>query len=139
MEDVTGVALTRRTFLKRAGTTGAALTLPAAIAACGSSSSSEATSGKAAAGLASVRLGIEPYADHSIYIIGIRKGWFREAGIDVEPKPDGFSLVDNQVVPELVNGRLDVSSNWGPFRIQTAVSAPTLRMFGFADTYTGTY
>jgi ABC-type nitrate/sulfonate/bicarbonate transport system substrate-binding protein len=132
--DATG-NLSRRSFLRRAGATGAALAIPGVLAACGDSGSTKAATG----GLTTVRLGVPPYADHSIHVVGIRNGWFKEAGIDIQPKPDGFSLLDDKVVPQLVNGRLDISSNWGPFRIQTAVSAPRIRMFGFGDTYTGTY
>jgi ABC-type nitrate/sulfonate/bicarbonate transport system substrate-binding protein len=132
----TASAIDRRAFLARAGAAGVALALPGTLWACGGEQSGGAASGS---GTAVVRLGVPPYADHSIHVIGIRNGWFEEAGIDIQPKPDGFSLMDDQVVPQLVNGRLDISSNWGPFRIQTAMSAPRIRMFGFGDTYTGTY
>lgn len=137
--------VSRREVLRLAGGSTAALTLGGVLAACGgSSSSSTATSSaqlgplKVEAGTdipsATVRYGLLPYGDNSLPVIGMLKGWFKEVGINIQPQPVGSKVADNAVVPKLVNNEIDIV-NWdGPTIIQSMVSAPQLRMFGFTDT-----
>src|SRR6185437_16217210 len=104
--------MTRRGLLARGAAGGAVLGLPGFLAACGSASSGGGSSsgGSAAASTgvarpksvptapptpvftpspgttiptATVRIGLEPYADTSLSVIGMRKGYFSDVGIRI--------------------------------------------------------
>ena len=34
-----------------------------------------------------VTFGMRPYADNTFYVIGIEKGWFKDVGITMSPRP----------------------------------------------------
>jgi ABC-type nitrate/sulfonate/bicarbonate transport system substrate-binding protein len=142
-----------RTRCLRAGAVLAALAASGAIAACGSSSkSSSATTGSTSAAAsasvappltvtagtaipaATVRFGMQPFADNTIYTIGIRKGFFKDVGITVTPQPLGEVTQPEDVVPRLLNNQTDINSAYAPGLIQTMTRTPGLRMIAFADT-----
>src|SRR5699024_11432854 len=66
------VSIKRRALL--AGLSG--LALAPALTACGSSSSGEE--------LTQVTIGYQPATDYGLFYVGKEKGWFEEAGVDVE-------------------------------------------------------
>lgn len=144
--------LDRRTFLRRAGMGAAAVALPGILAACGSSSketgtqtSSSSTSDifTPASGTdiprKSIKFGMAPYPDATLYVIGMAFGWFDEVGITIEPAPRGSQVTPDNVTTKLVTGDVDIATYYGPGRIATMAQAPNLKMFGFTDTYLGTY
>jgi hypothetical protein len=145
----------RRTLLKAAGIGTAALTLPAWLAACGGGddAGSSATPGKTAAAAAdgldvsaggdiptkTVKFGMAPFADGTFYVIAMRQGWFKDVGIDIQPAPTGLQVTPDNVVQKLVTGEADIATFYGPGKIASMATAPQLKMFGFSDTYVGTY
>ena len=56
--------------------------------------------------LEKVRFGMEPYADHTYAIIGVKKGWFKDVGIDLDYR----CVKTDDVVPFLESETLDVAS-----------------------------
>jgi ABC-type nitrate/sulfonate/bicarbonate transport system substrate-binding protein len=131
------------------------------LVACGSSSSSSSSgstpSSSAAAAAAApaggplavspgttipsttVKFGMAPFGDSSFWVIAIRKGWFKDVGINIAPAPDGTDVTPDNVVQKMVTGEADVATFYGPGRIATLAKAPQLKMFGFSDTYLGNY
>lgn len=86
-----------------------------------------------------VRLGIEPYGDHSTLVIGIRQGFFKDVGIDIQPQPLGESTQLADVVPRLASGSLDIVTWYGPIKVASLAHTSNLTMLGFVDVYVGTY
>jgi ABC-type nitrate/sulfonate/bicarbonate transport system substrate-binding protein len=83
--------------------------------------------------LEKVKFGSLPYGDHSQAIIGIEKGWFREAGIELEHE---VIKIEN-VVSFLKNGTLDVCSTPAAILFPAYDDAPGLIMIAFADIFQG--
>lgn len=79
----------------------------AGLSACGSSDSSEsASAGSTAAGdMPTLRLGISSYTGYGPYFIGQEKGYFREAGVDLEPTIVGDDALQRGVAVRA--GRLE--------------------------------
>lgn len=142
----------RRTLIKVAGAGTAALTLPTFLIACGddeetASSSTAASSGndalKVSAGSdipkKTVKFGMAPFADATFYVIAMEQGWFEDVGITISPAPTGVKVTPDNVVTKMVTGEADIATFYGPGKIATMAKAPELKMFGFSDTYVGTY
>jgi len=62
---------------------------------------------KADDGLTTVTVGISPFQDTYLPIIGEEKGWFADAGLKVELK----SLAWNSVMPAVISGEVDMAIN----------------------------
>lgn len=58
-------------------------------------------------GLTKITVGISPFQDTYLPIIGEEMGWFEEAGLDVELK----SLAWNAITPALISGDVDIAVN----------------------------
>jgi ABC-type nitrate/sulfonate/bicarbonate transport system substrate-binding protein len=67
--------------------------------------------------------GMRPYADNTFYIIGMKKGWFKDVGITILPEPDGLKVTDTNVVALLLNGQVDMSSEFCPLILPTYKSS----------------
>ena len=88
---------------------------------------------------ATFKLGIEPYGDHSILVIGIRKDFYKDVGLDIEPQPLGESVQGPDVVPRLATAMLDAVTWYAPLKVAAAAQTPDITMLGFHDIYIGTY
>lgn len=86
-----------------------------------------------------VGLGMGPFGDNSLYVIGIKAGWFKDVGITITPKPYGRVTNNEQVVPQLVNNEIDFAGQWTPSVINTMVTAPRQKMVALSDIYIGLY
>jgi ABC-type nitrate/sulfonate/bicarbonate transport system substrate-binding protein len=86
-----------------------------------------------------VRLGMQPFGDQSIYVQGIRRGYFDDVGIEIAPAPLGESVPADKVVARLVSKDLDIVSWYGSLQVQSMGEAPDVTMLGFSDTYVGTH
>ena len=53
---------------------------------------------------ATVKFGMRPYADNTFYVIGMKKGWFKEVGIEFDPAPYGLKANDSDVTTLLLDG-----------------------------------
>jgi len=80
-----------------------------------------------------VRFGMEPYGDHTYAIIGVKKGWFKKVGIDLQYQ----CVKTDDVVPYLLNGTLDVASCPPGFLFSSYENAPNLVTFVFGDLFEG--
>lgn len=88
---------------------------------------------------ATFKLGIEPYGDHSILVIGIRKNFYKDVGLTIEPQPLGESVQGPNVVPRLATGMLDAVTWYAPLKVAAAAQTLNITMLGFHDIYLGTY
>ncbi|UED87543.1 ABC transporter substrate-binding protein [Streptomyces profundus] len=79
-----------------------ALALVVALAGCGSSDDDTAEDG-----LTTIDVGISPFQDTYLPIIGQEMGWFEEAGLKVELR----SLAWNAAMPALISGDVDIAVN----------------------------
>jgi ABC-type nitrate/sulfonate/bicarbonate transport system substrate-binding protein len=59
--------------------------------------------------LVEVDFAMVSYTNHTWPIIGIRNGWFEEAGFTITP-PDGRIIFENQTVPLIQNGEADIAT-----------------------------
>jgi ABC-type nitrate/sulfonate/bicarbonate transport system substrate-binding protein len=83
--------------------------------------------------LTTVRFGMIPYGDHTYAIIGVKKGWFKDVGVDLQYK----TIRDEQVVPFLQNGSYDVVSTSPGILLAGYDHAPDLGMFVFGTIFQG--
>jgi ABC-type nitrate/sulfonate/bicarbonate transport system substrate-binding protein len=136
-----GTTITRRTALRNFAATGVAIAAPGLFTATAKASrtaSAKAASAAYAIPSKTVRLGVAPFPDASIYVIGQRAGWFKDVGITIEPSPPQV-LVNNQTIPALINGQVDMAAQYGPDQLTTMTKAPKVKMVSFSDAYIGIY
>lgn len=74
-----------------------------------------------------------PYADHTYSCIAVEKGWFKEAGLDVELS----TIKIDDAVPSLVNGAYDVVSVPPGVLFAAYESTPDVCTFVFGDLFQG--
>ena len=86
---------------------------------------------------ASVQFGMRPYADNTFYIIGIRKGWFKDVNITIEPQPEGLKVTDTNVTALLLNGQLDLISEYCPLMLPLYKTTPLLKCIAFTNNSIG--
>lgn len=79
-----------------------ALALVAALTGCGSSDEETTEDG-----LTTIDVGISPFQDTYLPIIGQEMGWFEEAGLNVNLR----SLAWNAAMPALISGDVDIAVN----------------------------
>jgi hypothetical protein len=84
---------------------------------------------------ATVKFGMRPYADNTFYIIGMKKGWFDEVGITFDPAPYGLKANDSNVTTLLLNGQLDIISEFCPLMLPTYKDSTKLKCIGFTDNF----
>lgn len=82
---------------------------------------------------ADVKFGMKPYADNTFYIIAIQKGWFKDVGINILPEPNGIALNETNTIPLLLNGQVDISSNWCVGMMPTYTDTNELKCIAFID------
>lgn len=84
---------------------------------------------------ATIKFGMRPYADNTFYVIGMKKGWFKEVGIDFDPAPFGLKANDSNVTTLLLNGQLDIISEFCPLMLPTYKDATKLKCIAFTDNF----
>src|ERR1700730_425025 len=84
---------------------------------------------------ATIKFGMRPYADNTFYIIGMKKGWFTDVGISFDPAPYGLKANDSNVTTLLLNGQLDLISEFCPLMLPTYKDATKLKCIGFTDNF----
>jgi hypothetical protein len=84
---------------------------------------------------ATIKFGMRPYADNTFYVIGMKKGWFKEVGIDFDPAPYGLKANDSNVTTLLLNGQLDIISEFCPLMLPTYKDSPKLKCIAFTDNF----
>jgi hypothetical protein len=84
---------------------------------------------------ATIKFGMRPYADNTFYVIGMKKGWFKEVGIDFDPPPFGLKANDSNVTTLLLNGQLDIISEFCPLMLPTYKDSTKLKCIAFTDNF----
>jgi len=84
---------------------------------------------------ASIKFGMRPYADNTFYIIAMKKGWFKDVGVNIVPPPYGLKVTDTNVVALLLNGQLDISSEYCPLMLPTYKTSHQLKCIAFVDNF----
>lgn len=84
-----------------------------------------------------IKFGMRPYADNTFYYIGMKKGWFDEVGISFDPAPYGLKANDSNVTTLLLNGQLDMISEFCPLMLPTYKDSDKLKCVGFTDNFLG--
>jgi ABC-type nitrate/sulfonate/bicarbonate transport system substrate-binding protein len=138
-----GNQLSRRDLLARgARASGALLAGPAALGVLGGATASSADA--AVSALApripdtTVKIGIAQYIDVSWQIIGVRQGWFKEAGITLSGPPAGTIYnVAGQWGATLINHTVDVQVGSYTHWITSFGKAPFLRQLAWSDLFQG--
>lgn len=82
---------------------------------------------------ATIRFGMRPYADNTPYIIGMKKGWFKDVGISFSPAPYGLKANDSNVLTLMLNGQLDMISEYCPLILPTYRTSRVLKCIAFTD------
>jgi hypothetical protein len=137
--------MSRGAFLRRLGGAGAALSLvgllrawDAGAAPAGANAAFQPSAGGTIPS-ATVRFGLKPFPDSTFYFIGMKRGYFKDVGINIEPKPFGLAVTPANVIQLLVNNDLDIATLNGPTVVKVKEQVPDLRLLGFADTYIATF
>jgi hypothetical protein len=86
---------------------------------------------------ATIKFGMRPYADNTFYIIGMKKDWFKEVGISFDPAPYGIKANDSNVTTLLLNGQLDMISEYCPLMLPTYKQSPKLKCLASTDNFVG--
>jgi hypothetical protein len=87
---------------------------------------------------ATVNFGMRPYADNTFYVIAMKQGWFEEVGITIGPEELGLKVTDTNVIALLLNGQLDMSSQYCPLLLPTYKTSDKLKCVAFTDNFLGT-
>lgn len=87
---------------------------------------------------AEVNFGMRPYADNTFYVVAMKKGWFDDVGIKIGPEELGLKVTDTNVVALLLNGQLDMASQYCPLLLPIYKSSDKLKCVGFTDNFLGT-
>jgi hypothetical protein len=82
---------------------------------------------------ATIKFGMRPYADNTFYYIGMKKGWFDDVGISFDPAPYGLKANDSNVLTLMLNGQLDMISEYCPLVLPTYKDSKLLKCVGFTD------
>lgn len=80
----------------------------------------------------SIKMGLKPFADNSFYVISMKKGWFEDAGIKIDP-PGGISLTEDNVNAQLLNGNIDLSGQFPPGSVSTYSTSKAIKQTMFTD------
>lgn len=86
---------------------------------------------------ATVNFGMRPFADNTFYVIAMKKGWFEEAGIEIGPEELGMKINDTNGTALLLNGEVDIASQYCPLMLPTYKSSEKLKCIAFTDTFLG--
>jgi hypothetical protein len=82
-----------------------------------------------------IKFGMRPYADNTFYFIGMKEGWFKDVGISFTPAPYGLKANDSNVTTLLLNGQLDIISEYCPLMLPTYKASKALKCIAFTDTF----
>jgi hypothetical protein len=82
---------------------------------------------------ATIKFGMRPYADNTFYYIGMKKGWFDDVGLSFDPAPYGLKANDSNVLTLMLNGQLDMISEYCPLVLPTYKNSKLLKCVAFTD------
>ena len=83
---------------------------------------------------ATIKFGMRPYADNTFYVIGI-EGLVPGRRHHLRPAPYGLKANNSNVTTLLLNGQLDIISEFCPLMLPTYKDANKLKCIGFTDNF----
>ena len=83
-----------------------------------------------------VKIGLGPWLDHSFIVVGVKKGWFDEVGINIEPKPFG-RVVLMESLQTLLAGTVDVNRFFDSEAAGHLAQTREVKVFVIADLFQG--
>jgi len=86
---------------------------------------------------ATVNFGMRPFADNTFYVIAMKKGWFEDVGIKIGPEELGMKINDTNGSALLLNGQIDIASQYCPLMLPTYKTSDKLKCIAFTDTFLG--
>ena len=84
-----------------------------------------------------VNFGMRPFADNTFYVVAMKKGWFNDVGIKIGPEELGMKINDTNGSALLLNGQLDIASQYCPLMLPTYKTSDKLKCIAFTDTFLG--
>jgi ABC-type nitrate/sulfonate/bicarbonate transport system substrate-binding protein len=81
---------------------------------------------------ATVRTGFRPYADGSFPIIGVKKGFFSDVGIEISP-PEGLAVTEDTTNALLIRGDIDIVDGYPPNSLPTYQTSQAIKQVMFHD------
>jgi ABC-type nitrate/sulfonate/bicarbonate transport system substrate-binding protein len=78
-----------------------------------------------------------PFLDHAQGYIGAKQGWFREAGIELDPPPYGRVILPPQRAALHLQGSVEISSGATGAAVSLQHQLPGLALFAIADIFQG--
>ncbi len=84
---------------------------------------------------ASINFAMRPYADNTFYVIALKKGWFKDVGITITPEPLGLKVTDTNATALLLNGQVDISTEFCPLMLPTYKTSKLLKCIAFTDNF----
>jgi hypothetical protein len=87
--------------------------------------------------MADVKFAMRPYADNTFYVIAMKKGWFKDVGINIVPAPYGLKVTDTDVMALLLNGQVEISTEYIPLLLPSYKSGKKLKCIAFTDNFLG--
>lgn len=81
---------------------------------------------------ATVRVGFRPYADSTFPVIGIKKGFFADVGIQISPE-NGLAVTEDSANALLIRGDLDISPGYPPNSLPTYQTSDAIKQVMFHD------
>jgi len=82
---------------------------------------------------ATVRLACNPYGNHAWVVLAARKGFLKDVGITLDP-PEPKVVLEQQSVPQLENGEIDVSTMYLGLVTEAIDKTPNIKPF-FVHSY----
>lgn len=84
-----------------------------------------------------VRYAMTPFGDQTFWVPGMKRGFFADAGITIDPAPYGQMLLNADIIPHLLSGSLDIAGSYVPFLVTALAQTTDVKMIGFCDTFIG--
>lgn len=84
-----------------------------------------------------VRIGMAPFGDQTWAIIGMKQGWFEDAGIIIDPKPYGKVIPSEQRTAVMIAGTVDIMTGHAGSLLPVLKDAPNLKFFFGSNTFLG--
>ena len=139
------MSIDRRGFLRGvAGMTvavGSGGTLATLLSACGETSEVKVPDGLAAAGTdlpaATVQMGLSPNGDELLPVIGVKRGYYRDVGIELAPAPYGARVDLLTSMTPLLNRQVEVGTGYPPTVLPQLDVVRNVKVFALQDVYYG--
>lgn len=84
-----------------------------------------------------VRFSNSPYIDHSYASIGVKKGFFEDVGITLDPPPYGRVIPAEQMASVLIANTVDVTAIYTPSLIPSLKQTTGLKTFVYGNAFMG--